>query len=198
MQRAGNKMGDETKNDRHPMDCLTDWMEHLENTSLDELRRIRRALGDDIEASERQFLTMLREKLPHLESGEQSQHSQTISEAPISGLLAEGKARGLTNFQLADAAELSIALITKLDRRLIDFLTIPRQIIQGLARVLQRSVENVSQYLQGPPLIPLRAQFKAEQTPRVTEVEDFFEAVRRDKSISEDRRQRLLAMKQGN
>jgi hypothetical protein len=173
-------------------------MEHLENTSLDELRRIRQALGHDVEASERQFLTLLREKLPHLESGEQRQHSQTTSEAPISGLLAEGKARGLTNFQLADAAELSIALITKLDRRLIDFLTIPGQVIQDLARILQRSAESVSQYLQGPPLIPLRAQFKAEQAPRVTEVEDFFEAVRRDKSIREDRRQRLLAMKQDN
>jgi hypothetical protein len=192
-------MGAETNNeDRHPLDCLTDWMEHLENASLDELRRIRQALGHDVEASERQFLALLREKLPHLESGEQRQNLQQISEAPISGLFAEGKAHGMTNFKLADAAELSIALITKLDRRLIDFLTIPRQVIQDLARILQRSVESVSQYLQGPPLIPSRAEFKAEQTPRVTQVEDFFEAVRRDKSLSEARRQRLLAMKQDN
>jgi len=192
-------MGAETNNeDRHPLDCLTDWMEHLENASLDELRRIRQALGDDVEASERQFLALLREKLPHLESGEQRQDVQQISEAPISGLFAEGKARGMTNFQLADAAELSIALITKLDRRLIDFLTIPGQVIQDLARALQRTVESVSHYLQGPPLIPLRAEFKAEQTPRITEVEGFFDAVRRDKSISETRRQRLLAMEQGN
>ncbi len=192
-------MGAETNNeDRHPLDCLTDWMEHLENASLDELRRIRQALGHDVEASERQFLALLREKLPHLESGEQRQDVQQISDAPISGLFTEGKARGMTNFQLADAAELSIALITKLDRRLIDFLTIPGQVIQDLARALQRTAESVSQYLQGPPLIPSRAEFKAEQAPRVTEVEDFFEAVRRDKSISETRRQRLLAMNQGN
>jgi len=189
-------MGAETNNeDRHPLDCLTDWMEHLENTSLDELRRIRQAMGHDVEASERQFLALLREKLPHPESAEQKQDVQQISEAPISGLFAEGKVRGLTNFQLADVAELSIALITKLDRRLIDFLTIPGQVIQDLARALQRSVESISQYLQGPPLIPSRAEFKAEQKPRVKQVEDFFEAVRRDNSLSETRRQRLLAMK---
>ncbi len=181
---------------RHPLDCLTDWMEHLENASLDELRRIRQALGHDVDASERQFLALLRERLPHLESIGQGQEVRQVNDPPISGLFAEGKARGMTNFKLADAAELSIALITKLDRRLIDFLTIPGQVIQDLARALERSVESVSQYLQGPPLIPSRAEFKAEQTPRVTRVEDFYEAVRRDKSLSEARRQRLLAMKQ--
>jgi hypothetical protein len=192
-------MGTEINNeDRHPLDCLTDWMEHLENTSLDELRRIRQALGHDAEASERQFLALLKEKLPHLESVEQRQDVPQIIETPISGLFAEGKARGMTNFQLADAVELSITLIAKLDRRLIDFHTIPGQVIHDLARVLQRGVEIVSQYLQGPPLIPSRAQFKAEQTPRITAVEDFFESVRRDTSIREDRRRRLLAMEPGN
>jgi hypothetical protein len=43
----------------HPLDCLTDWMEHLESMSLDELRQIRRALDHDVEAGERQFLDML-------------------------------------------------------------------------------------------------------------------------------------------
>jgi hypothetical protein len=192
-------MGTEINNkDRHPLDCLTDWMEHLENASLDELRQIRQALGHDVEASERQFLAMLREKLPHLKSAEQKQDVPQIIEVPISGLFAEGKARGMTNFQLADAVDLSITLIAQLDRRLIDFRTIPGQVIQDLARVLQRGAEIVSQYLQGPPLIPSHAEFKAEQTPRVKPVEDFFDAVRQDRSISESRRQRLLDMKQGN
>ena len=188
-------MGSETKNGYSPLDRLTDWMEHLDDASLDELREIRLALGDDVEASEREFLSRLREKLPHLGSGEQKQDFQMVGRAQISGLLAEAKARGLNNFQFADAAELSITLITKLDRRLIKFPTIPHEVIQDLAAILQQSTEAISEYLQGGPQLPAGAEFKAEQTPRVTELEDFFDAVQRDTTISENRRQRLLTKK---
>lgn len=43
---------------------LTAWMEDLQDAPLEVLRDIRRALGDDAEASERRFLSLLRQKLP--------------------------------------------------------------------------------------------------------------------------------------
>lgn len=54
-------IGDDLDNEApHPLDCITNWMENLEGASLDELRTIRRALGHDVETSEREFLAMLR------------------------------------------------------------------------------------------------------------------------------------------
>ena len=47
---------------QYPLDFLTAWMENLEGASLDDLRDIRRALGHEVEASEREFLSLLKSR----------------------------------------------------------------------------------------------------------------------------------------
>lgn len=39
-----------------------DWLEDLDGVPLGELREIRRALGHDVEATEQEFLTMLKDR----------------------------------------------------------------------------------------------------------------------------------------
>lgn len=118
-------------------------------------------------------------------------------EAGLEGLLAEAKARGISRKQLADAARLSIPLIDKLDRRLIRYSTIPRTIVESIAQLLGRQAEAVSQYLQGAPLLPAGASYRAEEAPSLPEAQDFSEAVQGDRTLSPARKRELLEMSTG-
>jgi len=176
---------------------LTAWMNNLEGAPLDELRRLRMELGHDVEGSEQIFLAHIQKMNSELGSTEQAfqdVQSPPAPESSLRGLLSEARARGLSNLQFANQTNLSIALVTKLDLRLIRFASIPNQVIEDLANALDCIAERVKAYLQGNPLLPADAYFKADEAPTVPEQQDFFEEVRADTSLSEERRRRLLAM----
>ncbi len=118
-------------------------------------------------------------------------------EVGIEGLLAEAKARGISRKDLAAATRLSIPLIDKLDRRLIRYSTIPRNIVESIANLLGRQAEAVSQYLQGAPLLPASASYRAEEAPSLPEAQDFSEAVQGDRTLSPERKRELLEMGAG-
>jgi hypothetical protein len=113
----------------------------------------------------------------------------------FNSILSEGKSSGLSNVQLARKAKLSIALITKLDLRLIRYKTIPGKVIENVASAIKRTVEEVARYLQGRPRFAPDAGYKADEAPQIPEQQDFFEAVRTDSSLNEDEREHLLSLK---
>lgn len=121
-------------------------------------------------------------------------HPVTATEAvPMDSLLAAGKARGLAPRELADALGLSVALIRKLDRRLIRYSSIPSELVQAIAHTLQREGTAVARYLQGAATLPSAASYLAGQTPTLADPEDFYDALRSDKSITDAHRRRWLA-----
>jgi len=83
--------------------------------------------------------------------------------------------------------------VRKLDRRLIDFSSVPNQAIEFLARAIQHKFSVVAHYLRGEPTLLQGASYRSEQAPKVTAKEDFYDAVRRDFSLSEERRNHWLA-----
>ena len=113
--------------------------------------------------------------------------------APLKGIVQEGKQLGLSIQQLARRAQISLALVRKLDLRRIRFSTIPSQAIESLAYAIQRGNSAVADYLQGTPTLPQSANYRAEQAPTLTEPEDFFEAVRSDMALSEELREYWLS-----
>lgn len=121
------------------------------------------------------------------------QQKSTGDEAPLKSLLDEGQKLDLSIKELADLSELSLGLIRKLDRCLINFLSIPEKAIENIARILQRSVAAVTIYLQGE-IKPMRAHYRAKERPSIAEKEDFFEAVRNDHTMSDERRQYWLSL----
>jgi hypothetical protein len=124
-----------------------------------------------------------------------AERDQPPRSAPaIAGLVAEAKARGLSPQKLADAADMNVALVRKLDLRLIYFGTIPTPAIEALAAALSRDVVAVAAYLQGPPKLPAAASFHADAAPAIGRLEDFFSAVRSDTTLEESRRRRWLAL----
>jgi len=54
----------------------------------------------------------------------------------------------------------------------------------------------VVEYLQQSPMLATEASFRARENPRIQEQQDFFEAVRSDRSVSEERRSALLALEE--
>lgn len=170
-------------------------MENLEGTPSDELRAIRRDLGHDVEESERQFHVMLAEKSRALGIEPQpradSQHADSID-----GLLKAAKEQGFSNTQqFADATGLSPVLVTMLDRGLISLPSIPPEILDKVASTIKRAVEALSRYLQMGPRLAPGASYKAEDAPATEDPQDFFDAVLADPTLSEDRRERLLALR---
>jgi hypothetical protein len=113
---------------------------------------------------------------------------------PIRSLVAEARERGLSRKEFAAALDLSIALVDKLDRRLVRYRTIPAAIVASLSRVLATGTERVALYLEGPPLLPQGASYRAEQAPAVPEAQDFAEAVSSDRTLTPERKEELLAL----
>jgi hypothetical protein len=106
----------------------------------------------------------------------------------LAGIVQEGARLNLSIQQLAERAQMSRALVRKLDLRLIRFSTIPRQAIEALAHAVARESSVVADYLQGSPTLPQGANYRAEKPPVLSEPEDFFTAVDRDMSMSPELR----------
>lgn len=91
--------------------------------------------------------------------------------------------------------ELSPALVTKLNLRLLKFSSIPRQIIQKIAEAIGVRVDEVIRCIQGEPLMAEGVRFRADSAPRIPEQQDFFDAVEKDRFLSPERKQQLLSLK---
>lgn len=174
-------------------DAITSCLDSSGGASLEELRAMRRALGHDVPASEKEFLAhlaTLRDRLKPVHTLAKS------SETTISSLLEQAGAIGIDAVALADQSGLSVSLVTKFDRRLIAFSSVPQKVIERLAVALRITVESLSGYLEQAPALAVGARFKAQHTPTLSGTQNFFDAVTADRSISEERRSELMQMKQ--
>lgn len=106
--------------------------------------------------------------------------------APFESLIAEGRARGLEPRRLAKVVGVGDSLLRKLDRRLITHASIPQELIERLAQVTQREVTTIAAYLQQGPTLTAATEHRSEQAPKLMELEDFFDAVRADPTISHE------------
>ena len=116
-------------------------------------------------------------------------HSQSMESASLSvvlfkSLIAEGRTRGLEPRQFAEATKLGDSLLGKLDRRLILFTSIPGMLIERLSEAIESTPATVAAYLQQSPRFGAAMEHRSEQAPRLSEQQNFFDAVRTDPTIS--------------
>lgn len=118
-----------------------------------------------------------------------------MRDRPIRTLMQEAEAVGLSVEALAAGTVFSESLLRKLDRRLIAFASLPRQVIQRLSDALSKSIGTIEQYLQLQPTFARGARYLAKQTPALPEKqEDFHDAVRKDQALTEAQRRALLSL----
>lgn len=113
---------------------------------------------------------------------------------PIENLLAEAKARGMMPPELAAQLSVSVPLLAKLSRRLIEPASIPRQLVEAAAMLLGRAADAIASYFEQPPTIAAGAFHRASKKPTVASREDFFAAVRSDPAITKERRDHWLSL----
>ena len=112
------------------------------------------------------------------------------------GILARATDLGMTNTQLAEKARLTVALVTKLDLGLIpNYKRIPVTVVEEVASAIKTTVQELYDYWNRGPRFATGVEFKSADTPEI-EGQDFFEAVRQDSSLSEERRAELLALEE--
>lgn len=124
-------------------------------------------------------------------------HAQSLGSAsepvvPFTSLLEEGRTRGFKPRQLAQEVELGDSVLRKLDRRLIRYTSIPQELIESLAEVMQSETTRVATYLQQSPTLVTATEHRSEQAPVLTDQEDFFDAVRADPTIKREHAVRWL------
>lgn len=116
------------------------------------------------------------------------------AEPPIETLAAAAKARGLAPSELAARLSLSVPLFAKLNRRLIEPTSIPRELIEDLAAALGQAPGTIARYLAQPSTLAQGAFHRAEGKPGIVAREDFTSAVRADPALSDDQRARWLLL----
>ena len=116
------------------------------------------------------------------------------SVAPFESLIAEGRARGFEPRGLAQAAGLGDSLLRKLDRRLITPASIPRELIRRLAQLIQREAITITVYLRQGPTLGAATEHRSEQAPKLMGLEDFYDAVRADPTISREHAEHWFAL----
>ncbi len=122
---------------------------------------------------------------------------QRAVEDPLpASLLAHAREQGTSVRDLAKRTGLSVAIVRKLDRRLIRAQSMPRRVIGVVAQAVRVSSDTVRRYLEQPPTFAVGAQYRSDVAPRLAEQEDFFDAVREDRSLTDEHRAFLLSLDQ--
>ena len=114
------------------------------------------------------------------------------SETTITNLLEEAQKAGMGINELSNSVKVSIPIMTKLVRRIIDFHTIPNEVVQSIAAAIGQSFQTISEYLKLPVLAD-GIQFSSKTTPTLLQQESFFDAVRNDRSIDPKLREYWLS-----
>lgn len=125
---------------------------------------------------------------------QQSEVEPSPSEPPLTGLVEEGKRLHLSLDQLAEHCGMGKALVRKLDRCLIQPSSIPSLAVERLARTLRKSAPRVAEYLAGASRFASLAQYKSEHAPTLAEPENFFDAVRHDRTMTDAQRMYWLSL----
>jgi hypothetical protein len=111
--------------------------------------------------------------------------------APLNTLSGPAKAIGISTKALAELLRLDLPMFAKLEQRLFELNSIPAALIENVAAAINRSTADVIAYLASPPKLAAGASYKSQQAPSVMGAaqQDFAEALKSSKSISEDNRE---------
>jgi hypothetical protein len=113
---------------------------------------------------------------------------------PIASILRRATELGYSKQSFAAAAGLSVSLVMYLEKRRLEFASIPRELVRRVAEIIGSAEESVAAYLrQGPDLAPA-ANYKASLMPGEVVEKSFADAVREDQVLSPEEKVELLKM----
>lgn len=105
------------------------------------------------------------------------------SDRQITSLLDEAQRCGLDLQDVAGKCNITLPILVKLSRRIIDYKTIPNELIHCIGKIFEQSPESLQAYFKGP-VLATGIHFSSKRTPTVQKSESFFNAVRSDKTLN--------------
>lgn len=114
------------------------------------------------------------------------------AENALQSLVETAKAKGFNRSRFAAAVGLSTSLVMYLEKRRLDFSSIPQAIVVNVARILETGEDLVSNYLNQPPDLATGASFKTNARAEDLPPKSFAEAVREDQQLSAEEKRKLL------
>lgn len=110
----------------------------------------------------------------------------------LESLTDAAKAKGMNRTKFAAALGLSVSLVQYLEKRRLEFSTIPKTVIAKVAEVLETNAEAVANYLNQSPISAANASFKTETRPEELQPKSFADAVREDQTLTDSEKSELL------
>ncbi len=110
----------------------------------------------------------------------------------LQSLVEAAKAKGLNRKSFAAAVGLSTSLVMYLEKRRLEYSSIPKTIVTAVARVLETGEDLVSSYLNQPPDFATGASYKTDTRAEDLPPKSFKDAVREDQQLSAEEKRKLL------
>jgi transcriptional regulator with XRE-family HTH domain len=112
----------------------------------------------------------------------------------LQSLVETAKSKGMKRSQFATALGLSTSLVIYLEKRRLEFATIPTKIVAKIAEVLGIAEEAVADYLNQTPDLSVNASYKTETRAEELPPKSFTEAVREDQILTAEEKRKLLEL----
>lgn len=110
----------------------------------------------------------------------------------ISSLNSLAKHLGMKKRDFAKRLGISISLLIYLEKRRLEFATIPNRFIKKIAEVLGQTETAVANYLNQTADFATGASFKTNERPNIGGQKSFAEAVREDQTLTEAEKRELI------
>ena len=123
---------------------------------------------------------------------EAQRREQADNDESIVSLMAEAQRAGMNAQQFAEACDLDIALVSKLNSRQLEPESIPPKLTNRVARLLQRPVAVIAAYFAKSPQAVSGRAFLSRGKPEGAARQSFADAVR-SSSLSDEEKARWLA-----
>ena len=112
----------------------------------------------------------------------------------LTSLVETAKTKGLNRAKFAAALGLSTSLVIYLEKRRLDFATIPQKIRTKISQVLEVTEESVANFLNQTSKYAADMNFKTETRPEAQPPKSFADAVREDQQLSAEEKRKLLEL----
>lgn len=106
-------------------------------------------------------------------------------------LIDAAKSKGLNRAKFAESLGLSVSLVQYLEKRRLDFATIPQALIAKIARVLEIADSLVAAYLDQSPDYAAQSSFKTNTRAEQKHAKSFAEAVDEDQHLTKEEKKKL-------
>lgn len=119
-------------------------------------------------------------------------NERAAQQPALQSLTDAAKAKGLNRSKFAAALGLSVSLVQYLEKRRLDFASIPKAVVAKMAEVLQTSEDAIAGYLNQPPNFAPGASYKTNARPEEMQPKSFAEAVHEDQQLSAEEKRKLI------